>query len=288
MNLHEMIEIKERRGYSFAQLSEYSGVPVVTIQKIFSGKTKNPRRATLDALERVMQGDESLYQGRAFSYETSGLSAEYGKDGNISGKNDANELREDGAVYSSKVQGEYTLEDYYALPEERRVELIDGVFYDMTAPRVVHQDISSILHFQIADFINKNKGNCKVFSAPVDVQLDCDDKTMVEPDIVVICDRSKIKGFGIYGAPDFVIEILSKSTKRKDLTIKVTKYCDAGVKEYWIIDPHKRILITYNFADEDWVPEMHPLKGEVPVAIYDGKLKIALDKVMESIEEFGE
>ncbi len=288
MNLHEMIEIKERRGYSFAQLSEYSGVPVVTIQKIFSGKTKNPRRATLDALERVMQGDESLYQGRAFSYETSGLSAEYGKDGNISGKNDSNELREDGAVYSSKVQGEYTLEDYYALPEERRVELIDGVFYDMTAPRVVHQDISSILHFQIADYINKNRGNCKVFSAPVDVQLDCDDKTMVEPDIVVICDRSKIKGFGIYGAPDFVIEILSKSTKRKDLTIKVTKYCDAGVKEYWIIDPHKRILITYNFADEDWVPEMHPLKGEVPVAIYDGKLKIALDKVMESIEEFGE
>jgi Uma2 family endonuclease len=235
-----------------------------------------------------MQGDESLYQGRAFSYETSGLSAEYGKDGHISGKNDANELREDGAIYSTKVQGEYTLEDYYALPEERRVELIDGVFYDMTAPRVVHQDISSILHFQIADYINKNRGNCKVFSAPVDVQLDCDDKTMVEPDIVVICDRSKIKGFGIYGAPDFVIEILSKSTKRKDLTIKVTKYCDAGVKEYWIIDPHKRILITYNFADEDWVPEMHPLKGEVPVAIYDGKLKIALDKVMESIEEFGE
>ena len=109
---------------------------------------------------------------------------------------------------------------------------------------------------------------------------------MVVPDVIVVCDRDKIKGFGIYGAPDFIAEILSPSTRYKDLSIKVMKYADAGVREYWIVDPKKKVLIVYNFMEEDWTPEIHQLEGEMPVAIYEGMLKISLDEIAEAIEEY--
>ncbi|WP_035791533.1 Uma2 family endonuclease [Butyrivibrio sp. AE3006] len=312
MTIKQMREIKETRGYSYSQLSEYTGVPSITLQKIFTGKTKNPRKATLDAIERVLSGNEATYQGKAYEYGSSGFSGNTGdtlfdlqntnssmlmegtpafsSDETTNGDNTLRQPTPEGIKYGSpyKKQGEFTLEDYYALPDEQRVELIDGVFYDMPSPRIVHQDISYVIHSAIADFIKKNKGKCKAFSAPVDVQIDCDDKTMVQPDVLVICDRSKIKVFGVYGAPDFLVEILSKSTRKKDMTIKLAKYEEAGVREYWIIDPHKKCLIKYNFMDEDFIPEIMPLKGEAPVAIYDGKLKISLDEIAASIEEFGE
>lgn len=186
-----------------------------------------------------------------------------------------------------KKQGEYTLEDYYALPDDIRVELIDGVIYDMSSPRTVHQDIAFIIHMALYDYVRKKKKPCKVFEAAVDVQLCCDNKTMVQPDVLVVCDKDKIKGFGIYGAPDFVLEILSKSTRKKDMGIKLEKYMEAGVREYWIIDPYKEILITYDFSDEDFVPCVYPLIGSVPVAITGGDLQIDLEPVAESIRELG-
>ena len=266
MTIKEMIRIKEDRGYSYKRLSEYTGIPAVTIQKIFLSKTKNPRKATLDALERVLKGDESLYAGKAISYEMS---------------------RESSASYNTKKPGEYTLEDFYALPDERRVELIDGVFYDMSAPSFVHQEILSTLHNAFFNYIKNNKGKCHVIASPSDVQLDCDNKTMVEPDLYVICDREKIKKFGIYGPPDFVLEILSPSTRKKDMMLKTLKYCEAGVREYWIIDPLKRILITYDFTDENYIPMVHPLEGQAPVSIFDNKLTIDLDEIDAIINEFG-
>lgn len=196
-------------------------------------------------------------------------------------------LREALVAYGiSKKQGEYTIEDYYALPDDQRVELIDGVFYEMLPPKTVHQDIASIVHMALYDFIRKKKKPCKVFEAALDVQLCCDDKTMVQPDVLVVCDRDKIRDFGIYGAPDFVLEILSKSTRKKDMTIKLDKYLEAGVREYWIIDPYKQTLITYNFMDEDFVPCVYPLTGSAPVAITDGELEIDLEPIAETIREF--
>ncbi len=282
MTIKQMIEIKENRGYSYSQLSEYTGVPSITLQKIFTGKTKNPRKATLNAIEKVFQSDECMYRGKAYEYEQS-------QSGGFREAEPVYNTDHENSKYGNlkKKQGEYTLDDYYALPDEQRVELIDGVFYDMSSPRIVHQDISYIIHSTIAEYIKKNKGKCKAFSAPVDVQLDCDNKTMVQPDVLVVCDRSKIKGFGVYGAPDFLVEILSKSTRKKDMSIKLAKYLEAGVREYWIIDPYKKCLIIYNFMDEDFVPAVMPLEGEAPVAIYEGKLKINLNEIAESIEEFG-
>ena len=168
------------------------------------------------------------------------------------------------------------------------MELIDGVFYDMSTPRFVHQDIVQIVTNSIYSHIKKNKGRCKVIGSPSDVQLDCDNKTMLQPDVYVICDRDKIKGFGIYGSPDFVLEVLSSSTRKKDMTIKLNKYWSAGVREYWIIDPKKRSLITYDFTEEDVIPVIRPLTGMAPVAIFDGKLEIDLDEINEAIDEFGD
>ena len=276
MTIEEMKKIKEERGYSMSQLSEYSGVPLGTLQKIFSGETKTLRKSTIAAIEKVLLGEESLYQGKAYAYhmESKGISADH--------------IRETvtyGTEFVEKKQGEYTLEDYYALPDERRVELIDGVIYDMSAPMVVHQMIAGDIYGQIREYIEKNKGECIPVMSPVDVQLDCDQKTMVQPDVLVICDPEKIRRFGVFGAPDFVLEVLSPSTRKKDLTVKLSKYIGAGVREYWILDPEKKILITYDF-EEDGMPCIYPLEGDVGLAIYEEKMKINLAKIASIIEKY--
>ncbi len=280
MTIKEMNEIKEKRGYSYKKLSEYSGIPAVTIQKILSGKTKNPRQATLNALERVLNGAEEIFAGKALSYEMSGFSA---GDVNFSGV-----VKEEMQAYRVKKDGEYTVDDYNALPEDCLTELIDGVFFENEAPVFVHQEIISLVSNSFYNYIKENNGKCRVIASPSNVRLDCDDKTMVQPDLYVICDREKIKRYGIYGAPDFILEVLSPSTRKKDLDLKMHKYWNAGVKEYWIIDPVKKVLITYDFTDNDVIPVIYPFKGKAPVAIYDGKLLIDLDEIGEAVEEYPE
>jgi len=136
----------------------------------------------------------------------------------------------------------YTYADYCTWGEDVRCELIDGVVYDMSpAPGWVHQDLSRNLLGQFFIFLEGKP--CKVFHAPFDVRLNADDDgTVVQPDIVVICDRSKISGTGCIGAPDMVVEILSPSTARKDMLVKFNKYQKAGVREYWIVDPKDKVI----------------------------------------------
>lgn len=183
-----------------------------------------------------------------------------------------------------KKQGEYTLEDYYALPDECRVELIDGVIYDMSAPTLLHQQIAGDVYFAISNFIEKKGGSCLPFYAPLDVRLDCDDKTMVQPDVVILCDDAKKTKKYIMGAPDFCLEVLSKSTRRKDCIKKLQKYTDAGVKEYWIIDPYAKTLLVYHWKD-DYAPHMYPLQGKVGLELYDNELQIDLDVIAALIAE---
>ena len=292
MTIEEMREIKEERGYSFEQLSEYSGVPAITLRKIFSGATKAPRRATLNAIEGVLTADENVYAGKAY---------EYGQNRSEAPEADRF-LNEESSVYASnpksgasqrpaypnKAKGECTLEDYYALPGDVRAELIDGEIFMMETPLVVHQDIASYVHLALYSYIRKNKCDCKVFCAPIDIQLNMDERTMVEPDVVVVCDRDKITRRSIYGAPDFILEVISDSTKRKDMLLKSYKYLEAGVREYWMIDPGKRTLTKYDFQKDETVPVIKELKGKEPVEIFDGKLKIDLGEIVEIIEEYEE
>ena len=194
----------------------------------------------------------------------------------------ANIVKESAPYYAGKKQGEYTIDDYYSLPDDQRVELIDGVFYDMTTPLSVHQLIAVEICHKLRAYIESKKGNCLAFDCPVDIQLDCDDKTMVQPDVFVICDRDKITRRGIFGAPDFVIEILSKSTKQKDMFIKLTKYKNAGVREYWMVDPEKKIVLVYDFQNDDDV-KIYGFDAKVPVSIFDGDCQIDFREVYDYV-----
>ena len=117
----------------------------------------------------------------------------------------------------------YTIEDIYALPDGERAELIDGKIYYMAPPGTKHQSIVSELHYQIKDYINRNNGGCDVFPAPFAVFLNGDDTNYVEPDISVICDKDKLTEKGCNGSPDWVIEVVSPSSKVMDYFTKLFK-----------------------------------------------------------------
>ncbi|MCR5204961.1 MAG: Uma2 family endonuclease [Lachnospiraceae bacterium] len=291
MTREELIALKENRGYSVAKLSEYSGVPEGTIRKIITGESKHPRTATLNALKKVLFGDQSVYSGKTYKYaeQSAFFTNEVCEEetsyiiGSSIPTDNGDENHSSGAIH--KKQGEYTIEDYLNLPEGERKELIDGVFYDMATPLNVHQEIIGYMYFEIKSYIKNNKGKCRVVISPSSVQLDCDDKTMIEPDIYIVCDKNKIRRFGNYGAPDFVLEVLSESTRSKDMRIKTGKYFNAGVKEIWYIDLKTNVLITY-FKDDDYMPVIHPLEGSAGVSIYEGKLQINLSDIADIIEEY--
>lgn len=286
MTLEEMKRLKQEKGYTMAQLSEYSGVPLGTLQKIFTGETAHPRYATRQAIEKALSGkppDESSPSQSADIPAPCRYSLGHRQQY-------PNHVGEENAAYEAKQwkrQGEYTLEDYYAWPKEQRVELIDGVIYALEAPGFVHQRIASEMLFAIKSFLHKKGGTCIPLLSPIDVRLDCDDKTMIQPDLIILCDRDKIKRWGVMGAPDFILEILSPSTRRKDCIKKLQKYSDAGVKEYWILDPEKKMLITYDFAHDN-MPCIYPLKGTAEIALYNGEFQISLDEIAGLIQDWPE
>ena len=284
MNLSQMQYYKEQKGYSLDKLSELSGVPRGTLQKIFSGETKNPRYETLQAIEAVLMPEDpyrvaSRIMSRSLP-DGEQESGDYLQD--IENGNKLPCVAEAAPVYEAKKK-KYTLDDYYALPDEQRVELIDGVFYDMGAPSTYHQIIGMELGFRLKSFIKEKGGSCIPLASPVDVQLDCDNKTMVQPDVLVLCDRSKLIKRCIYGAPDFIIEVLSKSTKRKDSTIKLSKYIQAGVREFWLVDIEKERVLVYFFESDDY-PTIYGRDDEIPVGIFDGELKIPMAEVFGALE----
>ena len=163
----------------------------------------------------------------------------------------------------------HTEEDYYALPEKSRAELIDGIFYDMAAPSEEHQRILGSLFARIYNYIAVKKGNCRVYPAPFAVKLFDDDKTIVEPDISVICDKDKISKKGCSGAPDWVIEIVSPGNSDHDYIRKLKLYLRAGVREYWIINPDTKTVAVYRFFEDNLVPESYSFTDTVKAGIYD-------------------
>ena len=161
----------------------------------------------------------------------------------------------------------YTIDDIYALPEGERAELIDGQIYYMAPPNTNHQRLVNYLSTEINLYIRNNKGSCEVFPAPFAVCLNKNEKDYVEPDISVICDPSKLDDKGCHGSPDWIIEIVSSSSRQMDYYKKLFKYRTAGVREYWVVDPDKSIVTVYNFEADTM---MEYLFGEaVPVGIFE-------------------
>lgn len=162
----------------------------------------------------------------------------------------------------------YTIDDIYALPDGQRAELIDGRIYYMAPPSRTHQRISGYLHNQIYNYIKDHNGKCEVLAAPFAVFLNDDDINYLEPDISVICDQSKLDDKGCHGAPDWVIEVVSPSSKPRDYMAKLFKYRNAGVMEYWIVDPDKQMTMVYGFEKD--IVEQYNFGEDVPSGIYEG------------------
>ena len=163
----------------------------------------------------------------------------------------------------------YTEDDYYNLPENVRAELIDGQFYDMAAPSRIHQEILSSLHLEIGNYLRSKKGSCKIYPAPFSVKLFDNRKTVVEPDISVICDPNKLTDQGCSGAPDWIIEIVSPSTSSHDYVRKLNLYMDAGVREYWIVDPVQRHIVVYYLEKTQFKMTTYTFQDKVKVNLYD-------------------
>jgi Uma2 family endonuclease len=166
----------------------------------------------------------------------------------------------------------YAYADYCTWDDGERWELIDGLAYAMApSPGFAHQNISAMLLAQLLPFLRGKP--CQAFHAPFDVRLNADneDDTVVQPDILVVCDSSKLNEKGCTGAPDFVIEILSPSTARYDRIIKFESYRRAGVREYWIVDPDTRSLQACVMNENGlYVAMVYSDADTAPVAVLPG------------------
>lgn len=313
MTIEEMKNKKTELGLTNEMIAQSSGIPLSTIQKIMSGATKAPRRVTLEAIETVLLTEKqkkersvarSVSGKTGFSYEQPKEKSAYAVREAMPNYNTLHNFESDKPyavegnkpyatinrssshapqTQSEKKNGEYTLDDYYALPDERRVELIDGVFYDMAAPAVIHQKILIELCMLFRECANAHEGECEVFIAPCDVRLDCDNKTMVQPDIFLICHPYDLEAKALDGAPDLTLEILSPSTRAKDMLLKLHKYQNAGVKEYWIVDPDHNTVLVYDLRSDDFYPEKYDFDAVIPIHISDGKCSIDFSRVNRAL-----
>ena len=163
--------------------------------------------------------------------------------------------------------GFYTVDDIFALPEGERAELIDGKIYMMSSPGRIHQKLVHQLAWIIENYIRKNNGGCEVYPAPFGVFLNKDDRNYFEPDITVICEKDKLSERGCEGAPDWVIEVVSPSSRSMDYIRKLYKYESAGIREYWIADKEKNRIFVYNFIQNDMF--CYTFSDKIKVGIYE-------------------
>lgn len=239
------------------EIAELSGIPLSTVNKIFSGATANPRYSTLLAIEEVMAVKRPI----PFRYDE-------WKEAPVMISEAPSPYQ-----YNARV---YREEDIDRLEEGIRAELIKGYLYMLASPSRIHQYILTELLFQIKSHIQDNKGKCHVYPAPFDVRLFGDDSTVVQPDISVICRTEMLTDKGCTGAPDWLIEIVSGSSSKHDYVTKLMQYEMAGVREYWIVDPKDHMVYVHNFEDTKKSGE-YTFDDEIPSGVLEGlKLRIVV------------
>lgn len=250
MNLEQMRECKHALGYSNETIAELSGVPAATVRKIFGGVTRNPRQKTMEALTEVLQ--KGMGRGNYDDIPETAAG-----------------VRETSSAYKPQ-EKVYTMDDIEALPENVRAELIDGKIYYMAAPTRTHQNIAGKMYIMVSNYIADKGGGCEAYIAPFGVYLNADDSVFVEPDLIVVCDPSRVEERGCIGAPDWVVEVVSPSSGKMDYSIKMNKYRTAGVREYWVIDPRTRMVVVYLFGEYGATEDvsMHSFDEEIHSSIY--------------------
>ena len=183
----------------------------------------------------------------------------------------------------------YTYADYLSWLDDRRMELINGFIHFMSAPIRIHARISAKLFSKVDTFIEKRKGKCHIYYAPFDVRLPKNNETkddeiynVVQPDICVICDLSKLDDKGCIGAPDLIVEILSPSTLKNDWCYKFGLYETCGVREYWIVDPKGKTVNVFLLQPNGRYDSgtLYECNQKASVRIFEG-LEIDLNELFE-------
>jgi Uma2 family endonuclease len=183
----------------------------------------------------------------------------------------------------------YTYADYLTWMDDVRRELIDGFIHLMSAPREIHARLSQTINWFLMLFVKQNKEKCRIYHAPFDVRFpknnEKDDHKIydvVQPDLCVICDLSKIDEKGCIGAPDLMVEVLSPSTAKKDWNEKCNLYENVGVREYWIVDPKAKLVYVFLLQPDGKYDEgiVYECDQKAPVHIFEG-LEIDLKELFE-------
>lgn len=185
--------------------------------------------------------------------------------------------------------GKYSYADYLTWPEDERWQIIDGIAYLQATPTPLHQEILGGLFAQFHHYLVGK--SCKVYPAPFSVRLMTEDETrnedinkVVEPDITIVCDKSKIDGKGCKGAPDLIVEIISPSSIKMDRFIKFNKYEKAGVREYWIVEPEGKLVSVFVLQDDQRYgrPEIYTEDGKINVSIFP-ELMVDLELIFDGV-----
>lgn len=232
MDINDLRKLQEKENMSYETIADLSGIPLDIVTKIFSGEIKEPKYMSLLAMEQVIVRKKKI----PFYYDE---------------EQEQPCLIREQVAYNFDARS-YYVEDIRQLCAGVRVELIDGKFHTMSTPKRMHQFLSMNISARIFNYIEKNKGKCHIYTAPFGVRLFADDETWVEPDILVVCGRKEIlTEHGCDGAPDLIVEIVSPSNSFHDYVTKLMKYQQAGVREYWIVDPGiERVAVVY-FEDTE-------------------------------------
>ncbi len=304
MKLEDLKKRKNNLKMTVAELAMRAELPVGTVSKIMTGETKNPSYLTVEILDRTLAKEESNARVESFrkaigeyidahpdeEFVYSVFEDYYRKKHHLNNKAipyatpDDDEywisgdlaLAKDEGSAKPKKEGYVTFEEFCRTSDESRLyELMNGMMIVNEQPSVLHQKIVHNLGYLIEKYIRENNGPCMAFDSGVGVRFFDDEDTYLVPDIVVVCDQDFIKEKYILGPPDWVIEVTSPSTASIDRKDKLAKYMLSGVREYWIVDPDSRRVTVHIFNDD--IPGIYSFEDEIPVRIYDGKLKICLN-----------
>ena len=260
MTIDDIKGLKEKDGMTEEQISETTDIPSNILSMWFSGELEEPKYMTPQEF-----GEFLAEHGVPFCYdETTGFPCL---------------LREEAVAYNFNAR-QYYEGKIKELCDVALVEVIDRKIYTMSTPNRMHQFLVAKLLIRIGNHIEKKRGKCHVYPAPFGVRLFADDETWVEPDILVICKKDIMTDRGCDGAPDLIVEIVSPNNMFHDYVTKLVKYQQAGVHEYWIVDPINERITLYHFQEsvqkadytyEDTIPSKVLEGFEIRVADFIGE-----------------
>lgn len=277
MDIEDIKRRKKALKLTTAKLAYLAELPVSTVSKIMTGETKNPSFVTIEKLDQVLLHEEMVRRVSAYLEGLKEYFANTPEEDINQKQYEKDNFHKSFLVNNTEgnlaLNERLTVQFLHELGEDKHIELLDGHLIYNGAPSVEHQTIVQQLGCVLDKYILENKGSCLMFNVGINVLIDEDDDTLLIPDVAILCDRSKLTDMGIMGAPDLVMEVVSKSTHRTDYNDKMHKYMAAGVREYWIIDPLRRKVTTY-IEGEPMMAYIYGFDEEIPVYIYENNLKI--------------